>query len=407
VKLDQTYTPSYARTEVADRQSKPHPQSRKLPDAEKEARRQARKKLSETQLDGQHRRRLQLAATQKLRDEETARLVKVSMERKKEREAAAFQAMLDNYQQAQEFMEEKKKEIAVIDKKHEVEREAMYNQWNDDVFMPIQNKIFEVVNGVDYKALAKERLAKMNAYLNASKSDQGVFLQSQTGAPGHHHQKLKVKKLRDPLKRLLDKRTEELAVLDDVEKEHAKRVQLVTAGIDPAALKKGKPKKPKRGTTRISVTSWLPQKYAGTPEGHFAHVMKTKKGSPVRRSFAHDPYRSRVSKVIHGDDFGRRGTHIKVESPWQTRKAVANDKERRNKYTRTQQRLKLRENAAVPKTMPRPVSAPISNRVVQKPVVKQQVKSQRATEQPRQSKARPKPRRTKQKVMPTRTYTGQ
>jgi len=45
----------------------------------------------------------------------------------------------------------------------------------------------------------------------------------------------------------------------------------------------------------------------------------------------------------------RRGTHIKVESPWQTRKAVANDKERRNKYTRTQQRLKLRENAAVPK----------------------------------------------------------
>jgi len=89
---------------------------------------------------------------------------------------------------------------------------------------------------------------------------------------------------------LQDKRTEELAVLDDVEKEHAKRVQLVTAGIDPAALKKGKPKKPKRGTTRISVTSWLPQKYAGTPEGHFAHVMKTKKGSPVRRSFAHDPY---------------------------------------------------------------------------------------------------------------------
>ena len=64
VKISQKYVPAYARTQVADRKTRPHPQTRKLPDAEKEARRQARKKLTQSQIESQHQRRLKLAAEQ-------------------------------------------------------------------------------------------------------------------------------------------------------------------------------------------------------------------------------------------------------------------------------------------------------------------------------------------------------
>ena len=185
--------------------------------------------------------------------------------------------------------------------------------------MPIQNQIYEVVNRVDYKELSKKRMQKMEEFLNVSKT-RDIFLASEGGQPGHSHQKLKVRKLRDPLKRLIDKRSEEMAILANVEKKHQRRVQQVAAGIDPDSKNRTRMRKhrvPKTtqsassraasagsgggggggggrrdATSRIGVMQWDPRKYEGTPEGHFARVMlqTRKNGGPQRRSFAHDPY---------------------------------------------------------------------------------------------------------------------
>ncbi len=55
---------------------------------------------------------------------------------------------------------------------------------------------------VDYKQLARQRMQKMQDYLDITKT-RDVFLASDVGEPGHSHKTLKVGKLRDPLKRLL------------------------------------------------------------------------------------------------------------------------------------------------------------------------------------------------------------
>ena len=201
VEVDQHYVPAYARTKPADRKTVPHPQSRKLPDAKKEARRQAAKRMTETQLNSEYQRKQQLAAKSLARDAETAQLVKASMQRKAKREEAEFQAMLKNVRDGQALMGENKKKLDELDRQYEQKREDQYNQWTDDVFMPIQNQIFEVVNNTDYKELSRQRREKMNAFIKASQTDQGVFLLSKNA--GHSHKKLVVKKLRDPLKRLL------------------------------------------------------------------------------------------------------------------------------------------------------------------------------------------------------------
>ncbi len=108
-----------------------------------------------------------------------------------------------------------------------------------------------------------------------------------------------------------DKRSEEEALFSDVEKAHEARVQEIafqrersnpnthsgrraqTAGSATRADK----------TERIGVTKWHPKRYEATPEGHFARLMRKKVGLQ-RRSFVHDPYKTRASKIIHGADFG-------------------------------------------------------------------------------------------------------
>ena len=139
---------------------------------------------------------------QEARDEETARLVALSMERKKQREESHLQDLLKNFRDGTSFMAEKKKELAAVERREEQGREDMYNRWTDEVFMPIQNQIYEVVNNVDYKQLSRQRMKKMEKFLNISKT-RDIFLASDAGEPGHTHRTLKVGKLRDPLKRLL------------------------------------------------------------------------------------------------------------------------------------------------------------------------------------------------------------
>ena len=39
----------------------------------------------------------------------------------------------------------------------------------------------------------------------------------------------------------------------------------------------------------------------------------------------------------------RSGSHVAVESPWQSRKVVEKERKRRDQYNKTQQRLHLRE----------------------------------------------------------------
>ena len=96
-----------------------------------------------------------------------------------------------------------------------------------------------------------------------------------------------------------DKRTEELAILGNVEKKHQRRIEKVAAGISPNKGTKKKelagraasaPSRRRNGTQRISAINWNQKKYEGTPEGHFARIMRTKDASPQRRSFVHDPY---------------------------------------------------------------------------------------------------------------------
>jgi hypothetical protein len=107
-----------------------------------------------------------------------------------------------------------------------------------------------------------------------------------------------------------------LDILGSVEKRHAARVGQVAAGLDPNKLTaaelreqrlqatrkaraqaeadaSGLPESARRRdkTQRIGVVDWHPKRFEATPEGHFAHVMRTKDGTqpPQRRSFVHDP----------------------------------------------------------------------------------------------------------------------
>ena len=127
-----------------------------------------------------------------------------------------------------------------------------------------------------------------------------------------------------------------------MEKAHAERVAALESGIDPDTREpvdypdsgKGKKTRGNKGrdkTQRYGVTKWHPQNFAGTPEGYFAKLMQKPVGQP-RRSFVHDPYKTRVSKILHGDAFGQKGNHVKVESRWQSRQAANMNRKWRDTY---------------------------------------------------------------------------
>jgi hypothetical protein len=174
-----------------------------LPDAAKEARRQAMKVKSPQQRMNDELRRQRLEAAHRARDAETARMVELGKQRALDKAEKEYRALMQNVEEGQAMMNVTRQQLAEMDRAADVKKEDMYRQWNDDVFMPIQNQIYEVVNNTDDRELSRQRRQKMDEYMHATQATYGVFLASTTGQPGHIHKKLVVGKLRDPLKRLL------------------------------------------------------------------------------------------------------------------------------------------------------------------------------------------------------------
>lgn len=96
-----------------------------------------------------------------------------------------------------------------------VRKEKVYREWRDGVFNKVQSSVAKHIEGSDHKVISRNRRERYQNYLNETNTVNGVFLgKTLPKTAGTIHGKVSVGRLHDPTLRIVQKRTEELQMVN-------------------------------------------------------------------------------------------------------------------------------------------------------------------------------------------------
>lgn len=191
-------------------------------------------------------RRKQYLAKQEIQEKEDRVLIERYKEKVKSREDAKFKKLFETLDKGKDLVKSMGEYVEMTDSQDAVRKEKVYREWRDGVFNKVQSSVAKHIEGSDHKALNRMRRERYQKYLDETNSLSGVFLgKSLPQRTSKIHGKVHVGRLHDPTLRVVQKRKEELKIL---------QVQ--------------RPSTTATASGRMDVRQWAAGKIADEPEGY-------------------------------------------------------------------------------------------------------------------------------------------
>eukprot|EP01029_Cantina_marsupialis_P011814 TRINITY_DN2630_c0_g1_i1.p1 TRINITY_DN2630_c0_g1~~TRINITY_DN2630_c0_g1_i1.p1 ORF type:complete len:304 (-),score=64.68 TRINITY_DN2630_c0_g1_i1:293-1204(-) len=182
---------------------------------------------------------------------EAKRLINEQIERKRKEKELAFQkmqqALIDGKSLTQKTTDMLNLNASVKNQK----KQMLYNEWQENVFHPIQKNIRKEINSMDSKTLNETRRTQFANFIKSTNENAGLFLDDPNSMQKNNHIKCRVK-VNDPVKRVLSKHLEEKMTVDP------------TLGA--------RERKKLNGREILTATKWGSGQIEATPHGHFSKL---------------------------------------------------------------------------------------------------------------------------------------
>lgn len=189
------------------------------------------------------------------RQAEASRAVRERIEENKARKERRFQARRGDIARGRELAEEIDEYLTLYESEARLKQKKQFDDWNSNVYGAIREQICDKLDAVDPRVRNERRRREFQQYLDVSNTKGAIFrdiiLESEYDPlePNRRCIKYDSDKLRDPVKRVLDKHAEEAELLSPRKKKNAVTVREM-----------------------LQPTAWGAGKIEATPHGYFARL---------------------------------------------------------------------------------------------------------------------------------------